>query len=77
MTTPLSLSPITASPTTAGRFCLDDHELTSGDQVFMEINDHLLEGRVEFDRDSQRYVAWIGAAALPLRAGQRARRIAK
>ena len=77
MTTPLSLSPITTSPATAGRFGLDDHELTSGDHVFVEINDHLLEGRVEFDWDSQRYVVWIGAAALPLRVGLRARRILK
>ncbi len=77
MTIQISPLPITALPTTAGGFGRDDHDLTSGDHVVVEINDHLLEGRVEFDWGSPRYGVWIGPAALPFRAGPRARRIAK
>ena len=63
MTKDLSTSSITVSPSTAGRFCLDERELTSGDRVFVDINDHLIEGRVEFDANRQHYVVWLGAAA--------------
>ena len=65
------------SPDTAGRFAVQGHELTSGDQVAIGLNERWLDGRVEFDASLQRYIVWIGAAALPLRIGLRARRIGK
>ena len=64
------------SPDTAGRFAVQGHELTSGDPVAISLNEHWLVGRVAFDASRQRYIVWIGAAALPLRVGLRARRIA-
>lgn len=62
------------SPQVSGRYLVAGHELTSGDRIVLEIGGQMLNGRVEFDAGVQRYVAWVGVAAIPLRAGLLARR---
>lgn len=62
------------SPHVHGRYLVAGYELTSGDRIALDLGGQVLNGRVEFDTDLQRYVAWVGAAAIPLRAGLLAHR---
>jgi len=54
--------PVTKSPHTQGRFCVGEHELTSGDLIEFPDGDNQPIGRIE--HDGVRYVVFVLIANL-------------